>query len=182
MSSLWSRLNMKSHLFKFLFVWTFLCCASASHAIEGRATHAQVYSLITQTPVSGTGTLVRMETVQSIQNMELSPSKELLIIKEAGTYQVFITTPIGATAPGAKGYVDFWAVRNGKPMPNTNNRQSVFQSNFVETIRSGFIASFSPEDTLGIMLSASGPSLGLIYLKPHGEPAIPSMNLAIIKL
>lgn len=175
-------MKLHSFIFKLLFSWALLCSTSASHALQEEAAHAQVYSLVTQTPISGTGTLVKMETVQDLNNFELSPSKDLLIARKDGNYLILITTQVGATTPGARGYVDYWAVKNGKPIPNSNNRQSVVISTFASTITTGYITPLAAGDTIGTMLSASGPSLGLVYIKPNAEPAIPSMNFTITRL
>lgn len=155
-----------------------LASGSQLHAVA----HAQIYSLVTQIPYSKTGSLVKMNLIDSMEGFELSPTKDFLIAKTDGLYFLMFTGQIGSETPGSEGYVDCWFVKNGKPLPNTTKRQTVNTSNFAGLMNTGLIIALAVGDTFGIMFSASGPSLGLIHIKPSVAPGITSVNFTIFKI
>ena len=168
-------MKLTFRLFALLGVWM---SGSALHAVP----HAHLYSLVTQMPSARTGSLVKMESIDSMEGFELSPTKDLLIAKVAGLYFLFYTGQIGAATPGAEGFIDCWFVKNGKPVPNTTKRQTVDTSNFAGLMNTALVTPLSPGDTIGTMFSASGPSLGLVQIKPSVAPTITSVSVTIFKI
>lgn len=143
---------------------------------------AQLYSVATQMPRSGAGSPVRMEVVQLLHNFELAPTKDLLTAQKSGLYYLVLTVQIGTRPPGTNGYIDCWFVKNGKPIRDSNNRQSLESVNFTGLMNTAFILRLEAGDTLGIVLSASGPSLGLLPNRVLNEPAMSSVDFLIYKI
>lgn len=144
--------------------------------------YAQLSSLITQTPSSGAGSLVKMEKVDALKNFELSSDKDKLVVKQAGTYLAIASGQVGATSTGAVGYVDCWFTKNGQPLANSTVRLSVDNSTSTGPLITQFIIELAVNDALGVVFTASGPSLGFVFMKPDGRPAIPSFIFSITKL
>lgn len=141
--------------------------------------YAQISSYVTQTPTSGVGSLVKMEIVDAIKGFELSSDKKKLICKQKGLYFAMASGQVGAANPGALGYVDCWFTKNGESLSNSNNRQTINSSSYTGCLISQFIMELEVGDSLGVVFSASGPSLGYIYIKPDNEPGIPSFTLSL---
>lgn len=151
-------------------------------SVYANVSYAQLSSSITQTPASGAGSPVKLEKTDAIKNFELSSGKDKLIVKEPGVYLVIASGQVGATHPGATGYVDCWFTKNGAPINNSAARTSVESSAFTAVLVTQFVIDLQPNDVLGLVFTASGPSLGFIYLKPDIGPGVTSMNFSIIKL
>jgi hypothetical protein len=144
--------------------------------------YAQLSSLITQTPSSGAGSLVKMEQVDAIKNFDLSPDKTVLTVKQPGVYLAIASGQVAATNPGATGYVDCWFAKNGQPLANSNVRLSVEPSTFTGLLITQFIIELKAGDSLSVIFTASGPSLGFAFIKPDNEPGIPSFIFSMTKL
>ncbi len=156
-------------------------CFLALNNLEAAA-YAQFSSLVTQTPASYKGSLVRMDQADLVVNFDIGPNKEKIIIKEAGYYFVICTGIVGATNEGAKGYVDLWFNVNQKQVPNSTNRIAIPDSSTISVLTSQTILKLSPGDEVSVSFSASSPSLGFIFLQPDNEPAMSSFMLSIFNL
>lgn len=150
--------------------------------LHAEPAYAQLSSLITQTPTSGAGSLVKMEKIDALKNFELSPAKDKLIIKQPGVYLAIASGQVAATNAGARGYVDCWFTKNDQPLANSTVRLSVDTPTSTGLLISQFIIELAVGDTLGIVFTASGPSLGFVFIKPDNEPGIPSFIFSITKL
>lgn len=154
-----------------------LLCSQNSYAA-----YAQLSSLVTQSPSSYKGGLVKMDQTDNIDNFELSPSKDTIIAKEAGVYFVICTATVGATSAGAKGYMDLWYIVNDKPIPNSANRIAIPDFTTISLLTSQFVIPLKAGDKLNIGFSASAPSLGFLYIQPDLEPAMSSFMLSIFNI
>ncbi|NNM43803.1 MAG: hypothetical protein HKM07_05620 [Chlamydiae bacterium] len=141
--------------------------------------YVQISSYITQTPTSGVGSSVKMEIVDAMKGFEHSSDKRKLICKQKGLYFAIASGQVGAANPGALGYVDCWFMKNGESLSNSNNRQTINSSSYTGCLISQFIMDLDVGDSLEVVFSASGPSLGFIYIKPDNEPGIPSFTLSM---
>jgi hypothetical protein len=139
----------------------------------------QLSSLTTQSPTSAGTNLVKMDIVDELVEMGISPDKTKIIIKEDGIYLFIASGQVGATASGASGYMDLWFIKNGKPVPNSNCRQMIPDSTWTGTVSTQVALTLKAGDTVSLGYSASAPSLGFIFTQPDNEPAIPSFLLAI---
>jgi hypothetical protein len=146
------------------------------------ATYANLTSLTTITPTSSKGSLVKFDSVEAIKGFDLASAKNKLIVKQDGMYFIIISAQIGATSPEATGYVDVWLSKNGKPIPNSTGRTAILDSTATYTLVIQSILPLKNGDMIENYLSASGPSLGCIYMQPDNEPALSSYQLVIIKI
>lgn len=150
-------------------------------AVRGMA-YAQLSSLVTQAPSSGMGSQVKLEKIDAMKNFKLSPEKDKLIVEQPGVYLAIASGQVAATTPGATGYVDCWFIKNGQPLPNSTVRLAVDTPTYTGLLISQYIMELAREDALGIMFTASGPSLGFVFIKPAVSPVIPSFILSITRL
>lgn len=160
-----------------------LCLFLKFASLEATATYAQLSSLITQTPRSGGTSVVRMDSLDALQNLGITPQqRDKVIIKEAGVYFVLASAQVGAVNPGAAGYMDIWFIKSGVAVPNSGCRMSVEESSFTSVLITQTVIQLEVGDTIATGYSASGPSLGFVYTKPDNEPAIPSFLFSIYKI
>src|SRR5262249_35554558 len=104
------------------------------------------------------------------------------ITKSPGLYFLFFTGQIGAAAPGFSGFIDCWFVKNSKPVANSTKRQTIDTSNYAGLMNTGLVVPLAPGDPIGVMFLASGPSLGLIQIRPSVAPLVSSVNFIIFKI
>jgi len=166
---------MKKYLFFALLVFKGI-------ALQAAPAYAQLSSLVTQLPAAKGTSTIKMDSVDEIKNMEVSPDKDKVIIKDTGVYFVLTAAQIGATSPGAKGWVDVWLIKNGAGIANSNTRMSIDQSTTTDVLVSQAVLSLKAGDTIATGYSASGPSLGILLTQPDNEPAIPSVIFSILKI
>ena len=146
------------------------------------AAYANLTSLTTLTPTSSKGSLIKFDSIEVIKGFELNPAKNKLFVKQDGIYFIIISAQVGATSPEAKGDVDVWFSKNGKPIPNSTGRTSITNSTSTYTLVIQSILPLKMGDTIENYLSASGPSLGCIFVQPDNEPALSSYQLVVIKI
>lgn len=144
--------------------------------------YAQLSSAVTQMPSKGGGSVMKMELVDAIENMDLSLEKDKVIVKEEGVYVIMIVGQVGATTPGAAGNVDIWISKNGAPLTNSGSRMTVEHSLWTGTIVSQTIAILKPGDTISTHFAATAPSLGVLFLQPPNEPAVASASFTMYKI
>ena len=123
----------------------------------------QFSSLVTQVPSASGASLVKMDSVENLQNLEISKNKDKIIIKEAGYYFVIATGQIGGVSVGAKGYMDIWFVKNDVAIPNSNNRMTITDYRTIGVLRSQFIIKLAAGDTFSTSYSASAPSFWVLF-------------------
>ena len=148
----------------------------------GAAVFGEFSSAMTQLPVSGSSALVKMDSMDAGSGLSLSPSKDGVMIKEDGIYNVMMIAETGAATRGAEGYMDAWLVRNGKAVPNSNNRIGISRFTQINLFTTRLMIALKAGDMLSAGYSASGPGLGFIYLHLDNEPAIPSFRFSIYKV
>ncbi len=146
------------------------------------AAYAQLSSLQTQFPSATGKTLIKIENINEIQNIELASTKDKVVIKEKGVYLVIISAQVGTVDPDVRGFLDAWFVKNGKMVPDTTQRLSIDNPNQVNILMSQLVLTLVPGDTFGVGFSANTPSLGCIFQKPDNEPACASFVMTIFKL
>ena len=139
-------------------------------------------SIVTQTPSSAGTNLVIMDQADEMLNIELSPKKDKIIIKEDGVYLIIATGEVGAITTGIVGYMDLWFLKNDKPIANSGNRVAITDSSQISMVVAQIALSLKAGDTIAAGFSASGPSLGFIFIQPDNEPAMTSYDLTIIKI
>ena len=146
------------------------------------AAFGQFSSLFSQTPASYKGGILKLDQTDAVANMALSPSKTNVLIKESGVYFVTAVGTVGAMVIGGKGYVDFWFIKNGVPIPNSNGRVAIPEYAAIASVTTSFITDLVEGDELSISYSSSSPSIGFIFIQPDNEPAMNSITLSIFTL
>lgn len=173
---------MKINRFFCFFIISLCFCLGRISFLEGTNTYAQLSSLTSQLPTPGGISLIQVETVDAMFNLELSPDKQSVIIKEDGVYFVIMAAQVGSIDQTTTGYVDLWLLKNKKGVPDTNCRKTVDQPTSTGVLVSPNMLFLKAGDRISVGFAASGPSLGIIFSQPVIEPAIPSISFSIIKM
>lgn len=168
-------------IFSFFLAVFFLCMGNMHH-LNASYAYAQLSSLTSQVPPISGNALVQIDSVDAISNMEMTPDKQSIIIKEDGFYFVLATAQVGSIDQTTTGYVDVWLVVNKKAVPRTNSRKTIEQPTETGMVFNQTILSLKAGDQIGSRYSASGPSLGIVFLQPDNEPAITSFTFTIFKM
>lgn len=151
------------------------------NSVNAATAYARLSSLTTQLPPATGYALVKMDSVDEIKNMELDPQRERLIATEPGLYFIIVSGQAGSISRDAKGYVDIWFEKNGKPVVNSTGRLTLSSSETAPLTYQA-VLSLQAGDTIATAYSASGPSLGFIFIQPANEPACASFFISIFKL
>jgi hypothetical protein len=78
--------------------------------------------------------------------------------------------------------VRLWFQTNGKDVDNSNCEQLVSTPEFTTVMISQGVGEYKKGDKVNAMISGSGPGIGLVYKKPTGEPAVPSVIFSAWKI
>jgi hypothetical protein len=144
--------------------------------------YGQFSSLESQFPSPTGKKLIKIETLNYLNNLELAPTKDKVIIKEKGVYLILASFQVGSLTGETSGYLDFWFVKNGKQVPNSGNRITSHSSGEVNGFLLQIIEPMEPGDTIGMGFFASSPSLGILFFNPDNEPAMTSAMVSVVKL
>lgn len=175
---------MRWYLSKSQLIWLcipFISALTSVH-INAETAYAQVSSIITQMPTSSGGSAVKMDQIDILKNIQLSDTKDKLICQLDGVYLVMALGQVGSTVPGSSGYMDCWFSKNNVSIDNSASRVAFDPAAPTTILSVQFIIKLSKGDTLATIFSASGPSIGFLYLKPDNEPAISSFELSMVKI
>ncbi|HEY5743357.1 MAG TPA: hypothetical protein VIS99_12540 [Terrimicrobiaceae bacterium] len=163
-------------------VLLFLGLFAKAAALQADVAYAQLSSLVIQTPAAKGRSIIKMDSVDAMRNMEMSADKTKVVIKDSGVYLIMAAAQVGATSPGARGYVDIWLIKNDTNVSNSNTRMSVDTSASTGVLVCQSVLSLKAGDMIATGFSASGPELGIVLLQPDKEPAIPSIIFSILKI
>ena len=75
-----------------------------------------------------------------------------------------------------------WLRVNGKDVDNSNCEQSIPTPGFTTVMVSQGVNALKKGDKVEAMYSGSAPGLGIVFSKPDGEPAVPSIIFSLFKL
>ncbi len=164
------------------FLLAICLCMSQMHHLDASSSYAQLSSLTSQVPPISGNALIQLDSVDAIFNMGVTSDKQSVVIKEDGFYFVLAAAQVGSVDQTTTGYVDVWLVINKKAVPNTNARITIEQPTSTGVVFSQGILSLKAGDRIGTGYSASGPSLGVVFLQPDNEPAITSIIFSIFKM
>ena len=103
----------------------------------------------------------------------------VVTVSEDGNYFVMAAAQVGGKA---KGQVRLWARVNGKDADNSNTVQVISDPSFTAVLVCQGVMELKKGDTVEMVYSATTKGLGLIVIKPAGEPVVPSMILSAFKL
>ena len=120
-------------------------------------------------------TMASTDAAKGIKN-----DKGTIILNESGTYFTIVGVQVGSR--GGTGLVRLWFQTNGKDVDNSNCEQMVPTPEFTTVMISQGVGEYKKGDKVNVMYSGSVPGIGLVYKKPAGEPAVPSVIFSAWKI
>ena len=120
-------------------------------------------------------TMASTDAAKGIKN-----DKGTIILNETGTYFTIVGVQVGSR--GGTGLVRLWFQTNGKDVDNSNCEQMVPTPEFTTVMISQGVGEYKKGDKVNAMFSGSAPGIGLVYKKPAGEPAVPSVIFSAWKI
>jgi hypothetical protein len=115
--------------------------------------------------------LVTMNSTDAAKG--LKNNKGVVTLDKTGTYFTIVGVQVGSR--GGTGLVRLWFQTNGKDADNSNCEQMVADKDFTTVMISQGVGEYKKGDKVNAMISGSAPGIGLVYKKPAGEPAVPSV-------
>jgi len=110
----------------------------------------------------------------------LKNNKGVVTLDQTGTYFTIVGVQVGSR--GGTGLVRLWFQTNGKDADNTNCEQTVPTADFTTVMISQGVGEYKRNDKINAMISGSATGIGLVYKKPAGEPAVPSVIFSAWKI
>jgi len=110
----------------------------------------------------------------------LKNNKGVVTLDQTGTYFTIVGVQVGSR--GGTGLVRLWFQTNGKDVDNSNCEQLVPTADFTTVMISQGVGEYKRNDKVNAMISGSAPGIGLVYKKPAGEPAVPSVIFSAWKI
>ena len=110
----------------------------------------------------------------------LKNNKGVVTLDQTGTYFTIVGVQVGSR--GGTGLVRLWFQTNGKDVDNTNCEQTVPTADFTTVMISQGVGEYKRNDKINAMISGSATGIGLVYKKPAGEPAVPSVIFSAWKI
>src|ERR1700674_1925663 len=120
-------------------------------------------------------TMASTDAAKGIKN-----NKGVVILDQTGTYFTIVGVQVGSR--GGTGLVRLWFQTNGKDVDNSNCEQMVADKDFTTVMISQGVGEYKKGDKVNAMFSGSAPGIGLVYKKPAGEPAVPSVIFSAWKI
>lgn len=144
--------------------------------------YLQMSSTVSQTPQKD-NQIIKMESIDAKQNIDIDEKHEKVLIKEEGIYFITTVIQVGATSPTTEaGWVDVWLNLNGEQMPNSNMRSVIGSQIDTNVLVCQAVQALKQGDSLSVGFSSSDPSLGVIMIQVKNEPVIASITLTAFKL
>jgi hypothetical protein len=122
--------------------------------------------------------LVTMNSTDAAKG--LKNNKGVVVLDQSGTYFTIVGVQVGSR--GGTGLVRLWFQTNGKDADNSNCEQMVADKEFTTVMISQGVGEYKKGDKINAMISGSAPGIGLVYKKPAGEPAVPSVIFSAWKI
>ena len=110
----------------------------------------------------------------------LKNNKGVVTLDQTGTYFTIVGVQVGSR--GGTGLVRLWFQTNGKDVDNSNCEQLVPTADFTTVMISQGVGEYKRNDKINAMISGSATGIGLVYKKPAGEPAVPSVIFSAWKI
>ena len=120
-------------------------------------------------------TMASTDAAKGIKN-----NKGVVILDQTGTYFTIVGVQVGSR--GGTGLVRLWFQTNGKDVDNSNCEQMIPTADFTTVMISQGVGEYKKGDKVNAMISGSAPGIGLVYKKPAGEPAVPSVIFSAWKI
>jgi hypothetical protein len=122
--------------------------------------------------------LVTMNSTDAAKG--LKNANGVVTLDSTGTYFTIVGVQVGSR--GGTGLVRLWFQTNGKDADNSNCEQQVPTADFTTVMISQGVGEYKKGDKINAMISGSATGIGLVYKKPAGEPAVPSVIFSAWKI
>jgi hypothetical protein len=122
--------------------------------------------------------LVTMKSTDAAKG--LKNTNGVVILDQSGTYFTIVGVQVGSR--GGTGLVRLWFQTNGKDVDNSNCGQQVPTADYTTVMISQGVGEYKKGDKVNAMISGSAAGIGLVYKKPAGEPAVPSVIFSAWKI
>jgi hypothetical protein len=122
--------------------------------------------------------LVTMNSTDAAKG--LKNANGVVTLDQTGTYFTIVGVQVGSR--GGTGLVRLWFQTNGKDADNSNCEQQVPTADFTTVMISQGVGEYKKGDKVNAMISGSATGIGLVYKKPAGEPAVPSVIFSAWKI
>jgi len=107
-----------------------------------------------------------------------------IIIKQTGMYLIIASPQVGKYRGSKSRWIDFWLRVNNVDLVNSNVRRVLTDPQEKDVIPLNVVTALQRGDTLNIMMGAEADNegIGIEYIEPDTEPAIPSIIATIVQL
>jgi len=122
--------------------------------------------------------LVTMKSTDAAKG--LKNNNGVVVLDQSGTYFTIVGVQVGSR--GGMGLVRLWFQTNGKDVDNSNCEQQVPTADYTTVMISQGVGEYKKGDKVNAMISGSAAGIGLVYKKPAGEPAVPSVIFSAWKI
>jgi hypothetical protein len=122
--------------------------------------------------------LVTMNSTDAAKG--LKNANGVVQLDQTGTYFTIVGVQVGSR--GGTGLVRLWFQTNGKDADNSNCEQLIPTPEFTTVMISQGVGEYKKGDKVSTMISGSAAGIGLVYKKPAGEPAVPSVIFSAWKI
>lgn len=122
--------------------------------------------------------LVTMKSTDAAKGIK--NNNGVVILDQSGTYFTIVGVQVGSR--GGMGLVRLWFQTNGKDVDNSNCEQQIPTADYTTVMISQGVGEYKKGDKVNAMISGSATGIGLVYKKPAGEPAVPSVIFSAWKI
>jgi hypothetical protein len=158
-----------------IFVSAMVLAAPSAFAAGGYIQASSEQDQITQDTKPHQITMNSTDAAKGLKN-----ANGVVTLDQTGTYFTIVGVQVGSR--GGTGLVRIWFQTNGKDADNSNCEQTVPNPEFTAVMISQGVGEFKKGDKVSMMYSGSAPGIGLVFRKPAGEPAIPSVIFSAWKI
>ena len=169
-----------------LIIGTVLTVKAYINSGDVKGIYSQCSSMTTQTPKHNKAQSVLLEINDGFKTGVDCSAISPVTIRKTGLYFVIAAGQVGSAKKDTQGgYLDLWLIRNGKPVANSNTRQSVLTGTDTAVLVSQAAMELTAGDTLSLGFRVSDPNQGLGLIATPStaeEPGIPSMIFSVVGL
>ena len=167
---------MKRTAFGAILAAAVLCSANSASAAGGYLqASSEEDQIVKEANKPQMVTMASTDAAKGIKN-----NKGEVILDQTGTYFTIVGVQVGSR--GGTGLVRLWFRTNGKDVDNSNCEQQVPTADFTTVMISQGVGEYKKGDKINAMISGSARGIGLVYKKPAGEPAVPSVIFSAWKI
>jgi hypothetical protein len=107
-----------------------------------------------------------------------------ILIKQSGMYLIIAAPQLGKSRGTRNRWIDFWLRVNNVDVANSNVRRVLTDSQEKDVVPLNAVTFLNRGDTLNVMMSAEtdNEGIGIEFIEPDDEPAIPSIIITIVQL